>query len=100
VASIYLAASAVWWFLLRHVKAVYVLSIPFIFYGLAFFFVGMVPYIATSTGKEWMQNVATACYAIASASGSLFFALNFGSEGKAPPPKFQAPLTDERWRCC
>lgn len=83
VASIYLAASAVWWVLLRHVKTVYVLSIPFIFYGFAFFFVGMVPYVVGSVGKAWMQNVATALYAIASASGSIFFAQNFGSEGGA-----------------
>lgn len=31
-----------------------------------------------------MQNLATAFYAIASSSGSLFFANNFGSEGGAP----------------
>jgi len=42
----------------------------------------MVPYIGGSIGRAWMQNIATAMYAIASASGSIFFAQNFGSEGK------------------
>ncbi|RDW75231.1 glycosyltransferase family 5 protein [Coleophoma cylindrospora] len=82
IASIYLGASITWWVLFRHFKAVFVLSTPFIFYGMAFFLVGMVPY-ASSSSKVWVQNVATAFYAIASSSGSLFFALNFGSEGGA-----------------
>ncbi|KAG9244410.1 glycoside hydrolase family 13 protein [Calycina marina] len=81
VASIYLAASIFWWLLLRNIQAVYILSAPFLCYGLAFFLVGMVPYIGTSVGQAWMQNVATALYAIGSASGSIFFAQNFGSEG-------------------
>jgi len=33
-------------------------------------------------GRQWARNVATGMYAIASASGSLFFALNFGDEGE------------------
>lgn len=82
VASIYFAASFCWWVLLRSVKAVYVLSIPFVFYGLAFFLVGMVPYNNSSVGREWIQNMATAFYAVASASGSIFFSNNFGSEGQ------------------
>lgn len=32
----------------------------------------------------WVQNVATGFYAFASASGSIFFALNFGDDGGAP----------------
>ena len=54
IASIYLAASAAWWLIFRHVKAVYVLSTPFNFYGLAFFFVGMVPYVNVGIGRAWM----------------------------------------------
>lgn len=50
---------------------------------MAFFLVGIVPFIDSSIGKTWTQNVATAMYAIASASGSLYFAMNFGSEGGA-----------------
>jgi hypothetical protein len=32
-----------------------------------------------------MQNVATGLYAAASSSGSIYFALNFGDEGKFKP---------------
>ncbi|KAI5785864.1 alpha-1,3-glucan synthase [Geopyxis carbonaria] len=84
VASIYLATSIMWWFLFRRFASVYVLSVPFVFYGLAFFFIGVAPWVATEGGRGWMQNVATAMYAVASSSGSIFFALNFGDEGGAP----------------
>ena len=50
-------------------------------YGLAFFLIGATPYVSSMTGRGWTQNVATAFYAIASSSGSLFFALNFAEEG-------------------
>lgn len=81
VAGIYLAASIFWWFLFRRIKLIYVLSLPFALYGLAFFILGMGPYASNAGGKGWIYNVATVLYAIASASGSLFFTLNFGSEG-------------------
>ena len=84
IASIYLASSVAWWMLFRYVKSVYVLSLPFLFYGAAFFVLGMTPYGASIYGRGWIQNVATGLYAIASASGALFFALNFGSEGGTP----------------
>lgn len=35
----------------------------------------------------WMQNVATGLYAAASSSGSIFFALNFGDQGKKKESK-------------
>lgn len=67
-------------------KPRYVLSLPFAFYGLAFLLVGLVPFIpahsGNGVGRDWARNVATGLYATASASGSLFFALNFGDEGK------------------
>lgn len=82
VASIYLGASIMWWLLYRRFESVVTLSVPFLLYGLAFFFVG-VAHWASYTGTYWIQNVGTAFYAIASASGFLFFALNFGDEGGA-----------------
>jgi len=103
VASIYLAASAMWWAVFRTFKAIYALSVPFIFYGLAFFFVGMVPFMASSVAKTWTQNVATAMYAIASASGSLYFAMNFGSEGEYLLTLLDfgfRPNKKTRWCCC
>ena len=84
IASIYLVSSLAWWLLFRSVKSVYVLSLPFLFYGAAFFVLGMTPYGPSIYGRGWIQNVATGLYAVASASGALFFALNFGSEGGTP----------------
>ena len=84
IASIYLLSSIAWWILFRRIQSVYVLSLPFLFYGAAFFVLGMTPYGPSVFGRGWIQNVATGLYAIASASGALFFALNFGSEGGTP----------------
>jgi alpha-1,3-glucan synthase len=84
VATIYLVSSIAWWLIYRRLRSVFVLSIPFAFYGIAFFLLGMGPYTSNLVGRGWIYNVATAAYAIASASGSFFFALNFGSEGGAP----------------
>lgn len=44
----------------------------------------MGPYTAELAGRGWIYDVATALYAAASASGSLYFALNFGTEGGTP----------------
>ncbi|MCJ1398815.1 Cell wall alpha-1,3-glucan synthase ags1 [Xylographa trunciseda] len=84
VASIYMVTSVFWWLCFRYFKSVYVLSVPFLFYGLAFFFIGTTYFVPSPAGRGWMQNIATAMYAIASSSGSVFFALNFGDEGGAP----------------
>lgn len=51
---------------------------------MAFFLLGVAPYASSIAGRGWIQNVATACYAIASSSGAFFFSLNFGSEGSVP----------------
>ncbi|KAK5013612.1 hypothetical protein LTR39_003561, partial [Cryomyces antarcticus] len=84
VACVYLAASVVWWFIFRRFQSLYVLTAPWAFYGLAFFLLGMAPYAKTTSGRGWIQNVATGFYGVASASGSFFFAQNFGSMGSAP----------------
>lgn len=44
----------------------------------------MAPLVDGVDGKKWIQNVAAGCYATASSSGALFFALNFGDQGGAP----------------
>jgi alpha-1,3-glucan synthase len=84
IASIYLATTLIWWFMFRTFAAKWCLSIPFMFYGLAFFLLAFAPYAASTVARGWIQNVATAMYAVASSSGSLFFAQNFGSTGSAP----------------
>ena len=83
-AGIYGVASICWWFAMRSFKSIYSLAIPFIFYGGAFFLIGMAHFASAGGNRSWVQNVATALYAIASSSGSIFFALNFGDEGGAP----------------
>ncbi|KAI9815635.1 MAG: Cell wall alpha-1,3-glucan synthase ags1 [Thelocarpon impressellum] len=83
VASVYLLSSICWWALYRRLPSVYVLSIPFLFYGLAFVFVGAAA-VAADGSRGALQKLGTGLYAIASSSGSLFFALNFGDEGGAP----------------
>jgi alpha-1,3-glucan synthase len=82
VAGIYIVASAIWWYLFRRVKTLYVVSLPFVIYGLAFFVLGMGMYAPNIVATDWVFNVATGLYAVASASGSLYFVLNFGTEGK------------------
>ena len=81
VASIYLASSLLWWGCFRAFKSVFVVALPFIFYGIAFFILGLAPYAQSVQSRGWVQNVATGIYSLASGSGSLFFALNFGTEG-------------------
>lgn len=48
---------------------------------MAFFLLGLAPYAKDAAQRGWIQNVATAFYAVASSSGSIFFAINFGDEG-------------------
>lgn len=82
IAGLYCVATAVWWYLFRRFKTFYVLSIPFALYGLAFFLLAMGMFAPSTDAKYWFFNVATGFYAFSSASGSLFFSTNFGTEGK------------------
>ncbi|PWY70843.1 alpha-1,3 glucan synthase [Aspergillus sclerotioniger CBS 115572] len=84
IATTYLIASICWWLVYRYFKSVVCLSLPWFFYGLAFLLIGSAHWTENSTGRAWIQNVGSGVYAVASASGSLFFALNFGDEGGAP----------------
>lgn len=82
VGGIYIIASCLWWLLFRTATPRYVTSAPFGLYGLAFILVGLAPFISPGGGRLWARNIATGMYATASASGSLYFALNFGDEGE------------------
>ncbi|KAK5088183.1 Cell wall alpha-1,3-glucan synthase ags1 [Lithohypha guttulata] len=81
VASIYLVTSVVWWILFRTFQSRLSLSLPFLFYGMAFLFIAMAHFSPSVNGRGWIQNLGTAWYACASSSGSIFFGLNFGDEG-------------------
>ncbi|KAK3940876.1 alpha-1,3-glucan synthase [Diplogelasinospora grovesii] len=93
VASIYLVTSIAWGVLSRTTKAVYCLSLPWIFYGFAFLLIGVSPFLGNLASRAWMQNVATGLYAAGSSSGAIFFAFNFGDEGGSP-------VTTWIWRAC
>ncbi|EAW10021.1 alpha-1,3-glucan synthase Ags3 [Aspergillus clavatus NRRL 1] len=84
IAAIYCVASIVWWLMYSRLPAVIVLSVPWFIYGFAFIIIGVSPYGASVASRGWAQNVAAAVYAVASSSGSLFFALNFGDQGSVP----------------
>ncbi|KAJ7774879.1 modular protein with glycoside hydrolase family 13 and glycosyltransferase family 5 domains [Mycena metata] len=82
--GVFLAASFVWYPLFRLMPSVYILSVPWIFFGLAFFLIGL-PSIATAIlpAHRALANAATWCYAVASAASFAFFGLNFGEEAGA-----------------
>ncbi|PYI33201.1 hypothetical protein BP00DRAFT_132948 [Aspergillus indologenus CBS 114.80] len=84
IATVYLVASIVWWFFFRSFKSVFVLSLPWLLYGLSFVIIGVAHFETDTFARGWIQNVGAGVYAAASASGSLFFALNFGDENGAP----------------
>ena len=81
IASVYLATSFGWWLLYRKLQTVYVVSFPFFFYGLSFFLIGVSPLQRNPDTGNWLRNVATGLYSVASSSGALFFAVNFADEG-------------------
>ena len=82
--GVFLAASAVWYLLFRTRPAVYVLAAPWIFFGLAFFLIGL-PSVAPALhgAHDILTSVATWAYAVASSAAFIFFGLNFGEEAGA-----------------
>ncbi len=81
VGAIFIVMSCLWWIMFRTLPSKFVLSVPFAVYGTAFLFVGVAPFAKFGVARDWVQNIATGLYVAASASGSVFFALNFGDEG-------------------
>ncbi|KAF4615437.1 hypothetical protein D9613_003090 [Agrocybe pediades] len=82
--GVFLAATAVWYPMFRLKPSVYVLALPWLFFGLGFFLIGL-PSVHESLhpAHRVLSNIATWCYAIGSAAGFLFFGLNFGEEAGA-----------------
>jgi alpha-1,3-glucan synthase len=91
--GVFLAASAVWYPLFRWKPSVYVLSAPWLFFGLAFFLIG-VPSLSDSIqpAHRAIASVATWSYAVASAAAFLFFGLNFGEEAVRAVALLTCPL--------
>jgi hypothetical protein len=81
--------------------SIYCLSIPWIFFGLAFFLVGL-PSLHSSLhpAQRALTTVATWCYAVASAAAFLFFGLNFGEEAVRVLPGYLLCLLTFFPGCC
>jgi alpha-1,3-glucan synthase len=81
LSGVFLAASAVWYPLFRLKPSYWVLSAPWLFFGVGFFLIGL-PSLTASLhlAHKILSSVATWCYAVASAAAFLFFGLNFGEE--------------------
>ncbi|KAG1787255.1 uncharacterized protein HD556DRAFT_1521457 [Suillus plorans] len=64
--------------------SVYVLSAPWLFYGIAFFLIG-IPSLSPKLRETHtiLSDIATWSYAVASAAAFIFFGLNFGEEAAA-----------------
>ena len=82
VAGTYMATSILWWAMERNFKSVYALSAPWVFFGIAFFLLGIAPFPRDWRVGEGLTNAATCFYAAGASSGALSFALNFGDEGE------------------
>jgi alpha-1,3-glucan synthase len=94
MSTIYITTSLLWWLMLRTFKSVYILSAPFAFFGLAFFLLALTPFAKSASSTRWLQNIATAQYAVASSSGGFHFAFNFANERASPPFQTQDVASD------
>ncbi|KAG2368619.1 glycoside hydrolase family 13/glycosyltransferase family 5 protein [Suillus spraguei] len=84
LSAVFLASSFVWYTMFRLKPSVYVLSAPWLFYGIAFFLIG-VPSLSPKlqASHSILSDIATWSYAVASAAAFIFFGLNFGEEAGA-----------------
>lgn len=83
IGSVYLVASLGYWFMIRNLKSLYAISLPWLFFGLAFMLLGIAPFVGDGAVQGVVRTTATAFYAAGASSGAVMFALNFGDEGKA-----------------
>jgi alpha-1,3-glucan synthase len=88
--GIYIITTCCWWLAFRRIPSIYLLSLPFVFYGFAFLSIGIAAFVPKGNGQDWTYHIGTAFYIIGSSSGYLFFSLNFGDDGmfKAYPLSF------------
>ncbi|BFZ58455.1 Cell wall alpha-1,3-glucan synthase ags1 [Savitreella phatthalungensis] len=83
IGIIFMFATVFWWTMYRLLPSNWCLGAPFAFYSVAFFLIGLPGFDAIHPGRDWINAIGTWFYAVGSASGSLYFALNFGDEGGA-----------------
>lgn len=82
IGSVYLATSIMWWLMIRNFRSLYSVSIPWLFFGMAFAILGITGFINDTDTQGTVQLVATVLYAAGASSGGVMFALNFGDEGR------------------
>ncbi|CAK5276043.1 unnamed protein product [Mycena citricolor] len=84
VGGIFIAATLFWYPLFRLRPSIWVLGLPWFFFGIAFMLIGL-PSIASKIAPlhYTIGNIATYFYAFASAATFAFFGLNFGEEAGA-----------------
>lgn len=72
--------------------SVYIISYPWLFYGLALFLISL-PSVSSvfDPARYWLENIATWSYAVASAAAFPYFGLNFREE---------AVVATEVWTLC
>ncbi|ORX40442.1 hypothetical protein BD324DRAFT_677915 [Kockovaella imperatae] len=81
ISSIFFVASIAWYTLFRMKPSVWVLTVPWIMFGIAFILIGFPSLHGIFTPhRQIISRVAVWCYAVASGAGFLFFGLNFGDE--------------------
>ncbi|OQD89036.1 hypothetical protein PENANT_c003G00867 [Penicillium antarcticum] len=78
--SVYIVTTCCWWLAFRRIPSFYLLSLPFVFYSLAFLTIGIAAFVPKGNGQDWTYHIATAFYIIGSSSGYMFFSLNFGDD--------------------
>jgi alpha-1,3-glucan synthase len=79
--GVFLCSSFVWYSLFWWRPSVYVLSAPWLFFGIAFFLIA-IPSLSPSVAQTHtiLSDLATWSYAVSSAGAFAFFGLNFGEE--------------------
>ncbi|KAJ3267559.1 Cell wall alpha-1,3-glucan synthase ags1, partial [Borealophlyctis nickersoniae] len=82
ITAIFLLATVAWTLFYRHYSFNHSVSLPFFLYAVALFLVGA-PNLIIGSDTVSFQEPALYVYAFTSASGSLFFGLNFGEEADA-----------------
>jgi alpha-1,3-glucan synthase len=82
--GVFLCSSFVWYSLFWWRPSVYVLSAPWLFFGIAFFLIA-IPSLSPSVAQTHtiLSDLATWSYAVSSAGAFAFFGLNFGEEAGA-----------------
>jgi len=82
--AVFFAASVIWYLFFRFKPSIWVLSLPWFFFGVPFLLIGL-PYVHPNflPTRDILSTIATAAYGTASAAGFAFFSLNFGEEAGA-----------------